>query len=407
MNIIGIGLVLLIAYALSHRRTAISSGLIVKALALQFAIGLFALRTQFGCSLLHSIGEFVARIYKCADRGTEFIFGNLANPAGQWGFVFAIKILPVIIFFGALTSVLFHFKIIQTVVTYISFAIRPLLGTSGPETLCAIANSFLGQTEAPLLIRHYLRSMTKSELFVVMVSGMATISGSILVAFSMMGVSASHMLCASVMAIPGSILIAKMLLPEIEQSSLLQDIDTTPEEPASNNVFDAIATGTLDGLKLSLNVAAMLISFVSLLALVNWMLGSGINIVNNLLGNVFPEGSEIQDIFAFLFKPIGLLFGFVGQDMAIASKLMGTKLAMNELIAYSQLMKSQLSDRAIIILTYALCGFANFSCIGIQIGGIGALVPEKRHWLTQLGIYAVIGGTLSNILSAMIASLLL
>jgi concentrative nucleoside transporter, CNT family len=306
---------------------------------------------------------------------------------------------------------LFHWGIIQKVVHAINYVIRPLLSTSGAETLCAVANSFLGQTEAPLLVRNYLKDMTKSEMLVVMVSGMATISGSILVVFAAMGVPAQHMLAASVMAIPASIMIAKILLPETEKTSTLEHL-AADKQDTKNNALGAIATGTSDGLNLAINVAAMLIAFLALLALVNHLLSFGADSVNSLLctiglGECLPKGLSIELIFSYLFAPFGYLLGFTGNTALEAGQLIGTKVAVNELIAYGQMVKMNLSERTSDILTYALCGFSNFSCIGIQIGGIGALVPEKRAWLTQLGLYAVLGGALSNLLSAMIAGLLL
>jgi CNT family concentrative nucleoside transporter len=314
-------------------------------------------------------------------------------------------------------ALLFYFNIIQRVVGVINAVIQPLLGTSGAETLCAIANSFLGQTEAPLLIRHYLRNMTKSEMLVVMVSGMATISGAILVVFVAMGVPAVHLLASSVMSIPAAILISKMLYPETEKANKEVLNATVELEHTSQNVFDAVATGTSDGLQLALNVGAMLISFLALLAMINYGLEFCVTKINSfiLLINDYCNAAitwqvpslTIEKIFGYLFSPFGYLLGFRGQEARYAGELIGTKIAVNELIAYGSMVKMNLSSRANDIMTYALCGFSNFSCIGIQIGGIGALVPEKRGWLTQLGLYAVLGGALANLLSAMVAGLLL
>jgi CNT family concentrative nucleoside transporter len=318
-------------------------------------------------------------------------------------------VLPVIVFFGALTSMLFYWGIVQKIVQGINYFVQPLLGTTGPETLCAVTNSFLGQTEAPLLVKDYLKKMTKSELLVVMVSGMGTISGAILVVFVAMGVPAPHLLTASVMSIPATIMIAKILLPEIEKTG---DKDAQVRLTSkANNVFDAIATGTLDGLSLAVNVAAMLISFVALLALFNYVLGFGSYKINELFSYIaldvrLPDLS-LELIFGYLFAPFAWLLGFKGQTALNVGTLLGTKVAVNEVIAYQSMMKMQLSERAIDVVTYALCGFSNFSCIGIQIGGIGALAPEKRAWLTELGVYAVLGGALANLLNAMVVSLIL
>lgn len=391
-NFVGIAAILFIAYLFSRHRSRVNYRLVGYGLLLQFLIGFFVLRTGIGHTVVQALACGVQKLYEFADEGAQFVFGSLVNPTGPWGFIFAIKVLPVIIFFGAFMSLLFHFGIIQRVVMAINVVVCPLLGTSGAETLCAISNSFLGQTEAPLLIRHYLKSMTKSELLVVMVSGMGTISGAILVVFAAMGIPATHLLTASMMAIPSTLIIAKILYPETEKSAD-QRASVDLSSPSSN-VFDAISTGTLDGLQLALNIAAMLISFIALLALLNAILSGCC-------------GMSLNQIFAYLFSPFGYLMGFTSTEAFAAGQLIGTKVAINEMVAYGELVSMDLSDRAVSILTYALCGFSNFSCIGIQIGGIGALVPEKRKWLTELGLYAVLGGTLSNLLSAMIAGILL
>jgi len=316
----------------------------------------------------------------------------------------------VIIFFGALMALLFHFGIIQFFVSMISKIIRPILGTSGAETLCAISNSFLGQTEAPLLIKNYLEKMTKSEFLLVMISGMATLSGVLLAIFASFGVPITHLLTSSVMSIPASILIAKILLPETEKPETASGA-SIKREKISSNMFDAIFTGTTDGMKLAFNVGAMLISFLALLFMFNYILGfcsDQINILFEYVGVAFrlPHIS-LNYIFSYLFAPFGYLLGFSGVEALKAGELLGTKVALNEFIAYGELVEMNLSPRTTSILTYALCGFSNFSCIGIQIGGIGSLVPSKRKWLTQFGLYAVLGGALANLSSAMIASLLL
>lgn len=392
-NILGIMFILFIAYLFSQKKSHINFKLVFNGLLMQFFLGFIVLKTDLGSRIISVVADGVTMLYQFADQGSRFVFGDLVNPSGPWGFIFAFRVLPVIIFFGALMAVFFHFGIIQKVVMAVSFIIRPLLGTSGAETLCAIANSFLGQTEAPLLIRHYLKHMSKSEILVVMVSGMGTISGAILVVFAAMGVPAVHLLTASMMAIPGTMVIAKILLPETEKSATNAGAQAEVQSDTAN-VLDAIASGTSDGLNLVLNVAAMLIAFLGLIAM-----------INAILGALFA--TSLNTLFAYLFLPFGYLLGFSGSDAYAAGQLIGTKVAINELIAYGQMVKMGLSDRAVSIITYALCGFSNFSCIGIQIGGIGALVPEKRKLLTEFGLYAVLGGTLANLLSAMIAGLLL
>lgn len=408
-NLIGIAAILGIAFLFSKNRKAISGRLIIHALLLQSVLGFLLLKTRGGQLFVSYIAAGIEKLYQYADQGSAFLFGSLVDASQHWGFVFAFKVLPIIVFFGALMSLLFYTGIVQRIVAVISYGVRPLLGTSGAETLCAIANSFLGQTEAPLLVRHYLGTMTKSELLVVMVSGMGTISGAILAVFAAMGVPAVHLLTASVMAIPGTILIAKMLLPETEKPVTASGAQAIVESP-SQNVLDAISSGTSDGLQLALNVGAMLIAFISLMALIDGVLSGVSSLFNQYVlsyCNISCQPLSLTFIFSKLFAPFGYLLGLTGQEAEAAGSLLGVKVSINELIAYGKMISMNLSDRAVALLTYALCGFSNFSCIGIQIGGIGALIPEKRKWLSELGLYAVLGGALSNLLSAMIVGLLL
>ncbi|MBI2774757.1 NupC/NupG family nucleoside CNT transporter [Candidatus Dependentiae bacterium] len=408
MNLIGIFVILGIAFLFSRNRRAINYKLVVNALILQFVIGMITLRTSIGHRIVQAVADVVTVVYKCADAGVSFVFGNLGDPSQAWGFIFAVKVLPIIIFFGALMAALFHWGIIQRVVWVIGHVVQPFLGTSGAETLCAVANSFLGQTEAPLLIRNYLPTMTKSEIMVVMISGMGTVSGAILAVFGQMGVPMVHLLTASVMAIPGSMLIAKILYPEEEKPKTLRGAEVSIKS-TTGTIFDALSIGTTDGMYLALNVGAMLISFLSLIALVNVILGYGSQTFNYYLADLGIQipALSLNYIFSYIFAPFGYLLGFTGTEAQQAGQLLGTKVTINELIAYSEMVKMGLSERVISIMTYALCGFSNFSCIGIQIGGIGALVPEKRAWLCELGLVAVLGGSLSNLLSALIAGLLL
>lgn len=410
LNLIGIGVLLGIAVLLSHKRSAIDWKLVIKALLLQCSIALVMLKTTIGIRCVAALARGVTAVYQCADDGIRFVFGNLGDAQGAWGFIFAFKVLPVMIFFGALTALLFHWGIIQRAVAGANMLLRPLLDTSGAETLCAIANSFLGQTESPLLIRNYLSGMTKSELFVVMVSGMATISGSILVVYAAMGVPAEHLLASSIMAIPGAILLAKIMMPETDREALQGHVSVTFEK-RSTNVLDAIARGTSDGLQLAVNVGAMLIVFLSLLALIQYGLSYGIDSANALLAltgsSCHIPAYTLDTLLGVLCAPFSFLLGFQGADIFAVGQLLGMKVVLNELIAYKKMLTLDLSPRAIAIMTYVLCGFSNFSSIGIQIGGIGALVPEKRHWLTELGPRALIAATLANLLSAMIVSLVL
>lgn len=411
MNLLGIAVMVALAYLFSHNRSKINYKLVINGLLLQAALAVFILKTNIGFTIFNTITTGIASLYQFAGTGIDFVFGNLANPAaGPWGVVFAIRVLPIIVFFGAFTSLLFYLGIIQRVVWGMTFIIRPILGTSGAETLCAVANSFLGQTEAPLLIKHYLKYLTRSEMMVVMTSGFATVSGSLLAVYASMGVPSLHMLAASVMAIPGSIVMSKILYPETEESQFAEHSQVKVESNAAN-FLDAISMGTTDGLYLALNVGAMLISFLGLIALANSLLGSISSIVNfglSLFGYSFAiPVVSLNLIFSYLFAPIAYLMGFAGQDALTVGNLLGVKITANEFIALTSMLGFALTVRTQAILAYALCSFANFSCIGIQIGGIGVLVPEKRIWLSQLGVRAVFAATLANITSAMIAGLLI
>ncbi|MGZ6254954.1 MAG: NupC/NupG family nucleoside CNT transporter [Candidatus Chromulinivorax sp.] len=409
MNIIGLAVIFLLAFGLSNNRKKVDMRLVINGLFMQIALALFILKTSIGFAIFNTISLGIANLYSFAEIGINFVFGALANPAaGPWGVVFAIRVLPIIVFFGAFTSLLFYTGIIQKVVNALTFCIRPILGTSGAETLCAVANSFLGQTEAPLLIKHYLQNMNKSEMMVVMTSGFATVSGALLAVYAAMGVPSLHMLAASVMAIPASIVMAKIVYPQTEKS---QDDARVQAQAVSSaaNVLDAVSAGTTDGMYLALNVGAMLISFLGLIALLNALLGLISPTLTTMLGFVGcpwqVPAMSLDSIFSYLFAPIAYLMGFAGEQALIVGNLLGIKISANEFIAFNKMVSLTLDERTKAILAYALCSFANFSCIGIQIGGIGVLVPEKRVWLSELGLRAVFAATLANLSSAMIAGL--
>jgi CNT family concentrative nucleoside transporter len=393
LNLVGIASIIATALLFSSNRKAIKPRLIITAMGLQFLIGFLILKTELGNTIFNNIAAGVTKLYQFAHEGASFVFGSLADGSGPWGVVFAIKVIPIIIFFGALMALLFHLGIIQRVVVGIAFLMRPLLGTSGAETLCAAANSMFGQTESPLLIKHYLPRMTESEILVVMVSGMATLSGSIMAVYGSLGVSMMHMLCASMMAVPGSILISKILIPETgkPETSGKQQLEMPK---TTSSILDAISTGTSDGMMLAANVAAMLITFISLIALINFSIKSTL-------------GISLDECFGMMFRWVAYIIGINKEECDIAGTLLGQKLVINEFVAYANMMKESLSERSSIILTYALCGFANFSCIGIQIGGIGALAPSQRHTLIKLGMLALFGATLTNFLNAAIVGLLI
>ncbi len=403
-NFLGIAVIIGIAVLMSNNRSRIPWRLVATGLLLHSALGWIVLKTGWGRLAIKHIADLFTTLYEAADVGIAFVFGNLIDKSGPWGFVFAVKVLPVIVFFGGLMALLFYLGIVQFIVQGMNRIIRPLLGTTGPETLCAVANSFLGQTEAPLLIKNYLKHMTKSEFLVMMISGMGTISGAILAVFMSMGVPAAHLIAASVMAIPATIVIAKIIYPETEDAVMCDA--TASIESQAGNAFDAVSQGTSDGMWLALNVGAMLITFLALLGVFNGLLGFTCTNLNYYLGLTLPIIS-LNTIFSFICLPFGWLLGFTGTEAMQAGQLLGTKIAVNELVAYSEMLKMGMSERTMSIITYALCGFSNFSCIGIQIGGIGALIPDKRKWLSELGMRAVFGGALANLLSAMVASLLL
>ncbi len=410
MNFFGIATMLMLAYVFSHNRSAVNYKLVINGLLLQLGIALFILKTHIGYIIFSSVSAGISNLYTFAQVGINFVFGSLADVTGPWGVIFAIRVLPIIVFFGAFTSLLFYLGIIQRVVFALSCVIRPILGTTGAETLCAVANSFLGQTEAPLLIKHYLKSMTRSEMMVVMASGFATVSGTLLAIYASMGVPSLHMLAASVMAIPGSIVMSKILYPETEKSQLQEQANVHVASDAKN-ILDAISSGTTDGMYLALNVGAMLISFLGLIALMNSLLGLISTYANVVLGSLDSSyllpTLNLNLIFSYVFAPIAYLMGFVGQQALHVGNLLGVKISANEFIAFSSMLQLNFDMRTKAILAYALCSFANFSCIGIQIGGIGVLVPEKRVWLSELGMRAVFAATLANLTSAMIAGLLI
>lgn len=406
LSCLGIILLLSGSYLLSLDKKRINFRVIFAALAMQCALAFVLLRFSWGEAIVTRIAYGVCTLNDYAQEGASFVFGNLVDSNMGWGFIFAVKVLPVTIFLSALTALLLHLHVIQRVTGFINRFFAPLLGLSHAESSVAIANSFMSQTEAPLLVRHQLSSMTRSEFFVVMLSGMATISSAILVVYAAMGIPALHLIACSIMSIPGSIMIAKMLVPEVESKHKVScDVH---EEIKTRNVFDAIAVGTSEGLMMALHIGAFLISFIALLACANGILGWGSDLFNTYapLGLHVPRLS-VALIGSYLFAPFGYLFGFTGAQALVAAELLSLKVMVNELIAYTGMATMQFDPRMLAIMTYALCGFSNFSCIGIQLGSLGVLAPNKKSVITQLGVYAVIGAALSNCISAMIANIIL
>ncbi|MCF7799685.1 hypothetical protein K9L05_02635 [Candidatus Babeliales bacterium] len=393
LSFLGILLFLFTAFIFSNNKRKINWLKILNAFIMQVILAFFILKTQIGSRIFMILADIFVLLYKFADSGIGFLFGSLANQSDSWGFIFVIKVLPVLIFLSSLMSIMFHFGVIQFLVKIISYTIRPILGTSGVETLCVAANSMVGPTGAPLLVKKYIKHLTKSEIMVLMVSGMATINAASLAIYGSMGVSILHMLVASIMSIPGVLLISKILVPETESPQTVAG--NKIEMPRdSSNVLDAITIGAIDGLKLAASVSAILLAFISLMAMTDYIL------LNTI-------GYSLNFIFSKIFYQIATLLGVEVQDRAVAGALLGQKLVINEFIAYAAFVKSALSEHSRIILTYALCGFSNFSVIGMLIGAIAVLAPEKRTILTKLGLRALLGATLVNLLNAAIASLLI
>jgi CNT family concentrative nucleoside transporter len=398
---------------------------------------LFATQT-YGQEIFAAFSEKVAAFLELSDYGARFLFGNLADPqyffpggAASWpgfGFQFAFKVLPTILFFGGFMAVLYYLGIMQKVIEAMARFMRWTVGTSGAETLSCTANIFVGQTEAPLLIKPFLRDMTRSELLTIMVGGFATIAGGVLAAYIAMGIPAGHLIAASVMSAPAALLVGKIIYPELQHSVTAGDVEM-PEIKSGSNVIEAASNGITDGLKLAVNVGAMLVGFIALIAVIdvalNWVDGL---IDGSLLGGVWvtygsggmsPVVGEyvgiipgsLQTLFGTLLRPLAWLMGVPWVDADKVGNLLGIKLSLNELVAYgvlgSYLSEGVISEKAMIISTYALCGFANFSSIGIQMGGIAAVAPERRTDLAQLGLKAMLGGAIASWLTATIAGMLL
>jgi CNT family concentrative nucleoside transporter len=392
--ILGMVVIFAAATLLSKNRKAIPWRTVGIGLGLQILVALFVLRTGFGYNLMTKVSGAFVSVLNCSFAGSEFVFGDLGKHQSSFGFVFAFQALPMIIFVAALMSILYYLRIIPVLVTLTGKAMARLMGTSGAESLEVAASILMGQTEAPLVIRPYLKDLTESELMTIMTAGMAHIAGSVFGAYVLFGAEARHLLTAVVMTAPGTIVLSKMLVPETGHPLTAGNVRLT-EEGKPINLLDAASRGVSDGLHLALNVAAMLVAFVALIYLVNLGLGAFHTTLQTLLG--YP------------LAPVAWLLGVPWKDAATVGNLMGTKVVVNEFVAFSMLgpLKGHIAERSFTIATFALCGFANFSSIGIQIGGIGALAPTRKQDLARLGFRALIAGTLANYLAAAIAGLLL
>jgi CNT family concentrative nucleoside transporter len=404
----GLALILALAYCLSSARHAIDRRTVAWGLLLQFVFALIVLKTQTGRAVFEAAGRGITRVLDFTYVGSSLVFGPLGNPqvwpkimnnvlgeeGAQYANIFAFMVLPTIIFIAALFAMLYYFGIMQIIVRVFAVVMRRFMRASGAESLNVAASIFMGQTEAPLTIRPFLPRMTESELMTVMTAGMAHISGGVMAAYILFGVEAQHLLTAVIMTAPGTLMMAKLFVPETAVPETMGTVRLNVER-TDVNVIDAVGRGTSEGLQLAVNVGAMLISFLALIALLNGILG--------------VAGLSMQQIFGWVLAPVAWSLGVPWHDAAAVGNLLGTRMVLNEFIAFAQLgtLKTSLDPKSFTIATFALCGFANFSSIGIQIGGIGALAPERRHDLARLGLRAMLAGTFANFLTATIAGMLL
>lgn len=422
-GVLGMASLLLIAYLFSNNRKAINWKTVGAGITAQLLIGIGVLKIVFVQRIFEFVGGIFTSILDFTAAGSQFLFGGLMN-IDSYGFIFVFQILPTIIFFSALTSLLFYLGAIQIIVKGLALALTKLLKISGAESLSVAGNIFLGQTEAPLMIKAYLERMNRSEILLVMIGGMATVAGGVLAAYiGFLGGNdpvlrlqfAKHLLAASVMAAPGAIVISKMLYPQTEEINT--DVKVSQEKIGSN-ILDAIANGTTEGLKLAANVAAMLLVFVALIAMLNGILGwvGTITNLNGWIATYTPyQQFSLEAILGTIFAPLMWLIGVAKEDMMLMGQLLGVKLAASEFVGYIQLAELKnianathfTYNKSIIMATYMLCGFANFASIGIQIGGIGSLAPGQRKTLSEFGIRALIGGSIASLLSATIAGMII
>ena len=403
-GIIGIVGIVAIAIALSNNRKAIQWRIILSGLVVQLIFAFIVLEWSWGRERLMDLSAGVQKLISYANEGIVFVFGGLAD-AENVGFVFAMSVLTVIIFFSSLISVLYYLGIMQFIIKIIGGFLSFVLGTTKAESVNAAANIFVGQTEAPLVIRPFLKKMTKSQMFAVMTGGLASVSGSVLIGYSLLGVPLEYLLAASFMAAPAGLVMAKLMIPETEE---IDEADfKLSRNSEATNVIDAAAVGASDGLKLAVNVGAMLLSFIALIALLNGLLGGVTGWVGNLTGWSALDNVTLEGILGYVFAPIAFLIGVPWDEAVRAGSFIGQKLILNEFVAYSNFgpMIGEFSDKTAIIISFALCGFANLSSMGILIGGIGGMAPEKRNMISKLAVKAVIAGTLASILSAAIAGM--
>lgn len=422
-GLLGVAFLILILWLFSSNRKAIPWKLVWAGLVLQMIFAVGVLKVDFIKNIFEVCGGFFVKVLSFTHEGAVFLFGNLTNNTESLGFIFAFQILPTILFFSALTSLLFYLGVLQKIVYGIAWVMSKTMKLSGAESLSAAGNIFLGQTESPLLIRHYLPTMTRSEILCVMIGGMATIAGGVMAAYiGFLGGDdpvrrlffAKHLLAASVMSAPAAIVAAKMLLPQTEDIDRKLDVS---REKLGTNVLEAITNGTTDGLRLAVNVGAMLVVFTAMVAMLNYVFVQ-IGDITNLNSKISEmtdgkfSGLTMQFILGYLGAPVSWLMGVCKEDMVLVGQLLGEKTVLNEFVAYTSLGKMEFShqfaeEKSVIISTYILCGFANFASIGIQIGGIGALAPNQKTTLSQLGIKALIGGTVASLFTAVLVGMII
>ena len=399
-SLLGILILPLIAYLLSTRRSAIRWSTVVVAFLIQASIGGFVLFVTWGKQLLASIAVGVGELLSYSRVGIEFLFGNLIN-SSEIGFVFALSVLPVVVFFSSLIAVLYHVGVMRWVIKFIGGGLRRALGTSHSESLSAAANVFVGQAEAPLVAKPYIPGMTQSELFAVMVGGMASIAGSVMAGYVAIGIPLEYLLAASFMAAPGALMMAKLIVPETSTPIEPGSADDTTDERYVN-VFDAAASGAMSGMQMALAIGAMLLAFIALIALANGLLGG--------VGQWFGiENLSIEQILGLIFQPIAYALGVSWDEAQLDGSLIGQKLVLNEFVAYVSFVEvsGQMSELSQAIVIFALCGFANFSSIAILLGGLGSVAPNRRDDISRLGLRALLAATLANLMSAALAGFFL
>jgi CNT family concentrative nucleoside transporter len=402
ISLLGIAFILFLAFLLSDNRKKINYKMVISGIILEVILILAILKIPVVEGFFELIGDGVNALFQFTTEGTKFLFGNLLNAGNEnIGFIFALQILPTIIFISAIMSLLYYYGIMQKVVKVLGIAFKKLLGTSGAETMTAVANMFVGQTEAPLFVKPYIEKMTKSEVFTMMVSGLGSIAVGALAGYAALGIPAKHLIIASVISAPASIIISKIIIPEVETSKTAGSVEVSSEKEFKTAI-EAFSAGTSQGLMLALNVGAMLLTFIAGIALVNSVLG--------FIGGLFGFSAlNLSWILGRLFAPIAWIIGIPASDVIFAGDLLGQKIVLNEFIAYIKLSEvfNSLPERTGIILTYALCGFANIASIGIQIAGIGGIAPNKKTQLGELGIKALIAGTLVTLFNAALIGIII